>query len=403
MAIYAYTGRDVLGRLKKGKVEADSLEIARNILLSRGIVSITRLHETKPLFKTGSVPFLGRVKSKDITIFTRQLHSMINAGIPLVSALKAIQQQINNRRLAAIVGNIAGMVEEGSRFSTALQKYGDIFGHLYVSMIRAAEESGTLDITLKRLSDYLEKIEILKGKIKSAMFYPVFVFIVATTIVSGILIFLIPTFAKLYAGLGGELPALTQFVINISNFLRDYIGWFFLFLVVFTVAFIQLKKIPRVKFVLDRLLLSAPLFGPLIKKAAIAKFSGTLASMVSSGINILDALEIAAKTSNNKIIESTVMKVRDQVEKGVSLHVALSRHAIFPPMLINMVSIGEEAGNLDEMLEKVADFYEEEVDRTVDGLTSLIEPMMIVFIGSVIGFVIISMYLPIFKLGELIK
>ncbi len=405
MATYVYSGRDVLGRLKRGKIEADNKEIARNILLSRGIVAINRLQESRPLFggAKGAVPILGRIKSKDIVIFTRQLHSMINAGIPLVSALKAIQQQIDNRRLAKVIEDLAGTVEEGGRFSTALSKYRDVFGDLYISMIHAAEESGTLDITLKRLAEYLEKIETLKGKIKSAMFYPVFVLIVATIIVTGILIFLIPTFAQLYADMGGELPALTQFVINVSNFLRDYIGWFFLGIVLFIVVFVQIKKIPKVKLIIDRFVLSLPLFGPLLLKATVANFSRTLSSMISSGINILDALSIAAKTSNNKVIESLIMQVRGQVEKGVSMSLAMAKHRIFPPMLVNMVSIGEEAGNLDEMLGKVADFYEEEVDRTVEGLTSLIEPVMIVFIGSIIGFIIISMYLPIFKIGELIK
>ncbi len=404
MAIYKYVGRDVLDRRRKGLVEADNVEIAKELLLNKGIVVIEKLTEDKSLLKKElTIPFLSRISLKDVLIFTRQLYAMVHAGIPLVQALRVIKDQIPNRMLKKIIEDMASFIEEGGRFSTALSKHRDVFGDLYISMIRAAEEAGTLEETLKRLAEYLEKVEKLKGKVKSAMFYPVFVLIIATIIITGILVFVIPTFQQLYADLGGELPGLTKMVINASNWLRDYIGWLILFIVLSIIGFIQARKIKKFKYLTDYLLLRIPLFGELVLKSSVANFSRTLASMVSSGINILDALQISAETSNNEVIREAILDVKSQVEKGVNLSIALSKHHIFPPMLINMVAIGEQAGNLDEMLSKVADFYEEEVDRTVDGLTSLIEPLMIVFIGGVIGVIIIAMYLPIFKIGELIR
>ena len=404
MAVYRYVGRDVLDRRRRGLIEADSIELARELLLGKGIVVIEKLSEDRSIFrKNVTVPFLNRVSLKDILIFTRQLYAMVHAGIPLVQALRVIKDQIPNRTLKNIIEEMASFIEEGGRFSTALSRYRDVFGDLYISMIRAAEEAGTLEETLRRLAEYLEKVEKLRGKVKSAMFYPVFVLIVASVIITGILVFVIPTFQQLYADLGGELPGLTKMVINASNWLRDYIGWFILFLVLFIILFIQARKIKKFKYITDYALLRMPIFGELVLKSSIANFSRTLASMISSGINILDALQISAETSNNEVIREAILDVKAQVEKGVNLSAALSKHRIFPPMLINMVAIGEQAGNLDEMLSKVADFYEEEVDRTVDGLTSLIEPLMIVFIGGIIGVIIVAMYLPIFKIGELIR
>lgn len=404
MPVYKFIGRDALGRRRKGEVEADTVELARELLLNRGVVLVEKISEEKSvLSKELELPALNRVGLKDILIFTRQLYAMIHAGIPLVNALRIIKEQIPNKKLKEAIEDIASFVEEGGRFSTALSRHREIFGDLYISMIRAAEEAGTLEETLKRLAEHLEKIEKLRGRVKSALFYPVFVVIIATVIVTGILIFVIPTFEELYRSLGGELPFLTKLVIKVSNWLRDYIGWVVFTVILLLIALFQLKKNKKFKYYFDYALLKMPVFGDLILKSSIANFSRTLSSMLASGINILEALEISAETSNNEVIRRAILDVKAQVERGVSLAQALSKHPIFPPMLINMVAIGEEAGTLDEMLSKVADFYEEEVDRMVDGLTSLIEPFMIVFIGGVIGVIIVAMYLPIFKIGELIK
>ncbi len=405
MPIYTYKGRNVLGKLKTGKIEADNPEIARNLLLSRGIVRIEALEEYKPLlnisfnFDTSSWE---KVKLKDLVIFTRQLYSMVNAGIPLVTALRILAQQIQNKKLKQIAEDLGKQVEEGSRFSTALAKYRNVFGNLYINMIRAAEEAGNLEETLRRLAEHLEKVEKLRSKVKSAMFYPTFVLIIATLITAGILIFIVPTFAKLYSDMGGQLPKLTRMVMAASDFLKHYFGWIFIFFVVFFIVFKQLLKINKFRYYFDKFLLTLPLFGPLIQKSAVANFSRTLASMISSGINILQALDIASQTSGNMIIEEEIRKIRSQVERGISLGVSLARSPIFPPMLVNMVKVGEEAGNLDHMLQKVAEFYEEEVNVMVDGLTSLIEPLMMVFIGGVIGVIIVALYLPIFNLGSLV-
>ncbi|TCK06273.1 type II secretion system F family protein [Phorcysia thermohydrogeniphila] len=404
MPVYKYVGRDVLDRRRVGRIEADNEELAKEILFTRGVVTVEKLKEDKSFLSTEiDLSFLEKISLKDLLIFTRQLHAMVNAGIPLVTSLKIIQDQIPNKKLRKIIDELASFIEEGGRFSTALNKYRNVFGDLYINMIRAAEEAGTLEETLHRLATYLEKIESLRGKVKSALFYPVMVLVIATVIVVGILMFVIPTFQQLYADLGGQLPALTQMVINMSQALRDYIGWVFLGLVAFVVAMSQIRKIPQVKFLTDMILLKVPIFGNLILKSNIASFARTLSSMIASGLNILDALAIAAKTTSNEVIRKAIDNVRSQVERGIGVSTALSRNSVFPPMLVNMVATGEEAGNMDEMLSKVAEFYEEEVDRTVEALTSLIEPMMMVFIGVIIGFIIIAMYLPIFKMGELIR
>ncbi len=405
MAVYSYKGKTILGKVKRGEVTADNIEVAKNLIRTKGVVVIDSLKEQKAggLNMEINLSFLDKVKLKDVVLFTRQLYSMVNAGIPLVGALRALEQQVSNKRLRNVIKDLSKQVEEGERFSTALAKYKDIFGDLYVSMIKAAEEAGTLDSTLKRLAEYLEKAERLRSKVKSAMFYPTFVLIIAGVIVSGILIFVIPTFQQIYEGMGGHLPTLTQMVVNLSEFLRDYIGWMIGGIIAFVLIFKQLLKIAKFKYYVDMAVLKIPVFGDLILKSSIANFARTLSSMISSGINILKAMEIAAETSNNKIIQNEILKVKNQVERGVSLAVALSRSKMFPPMLINMVAIGEDSGNLDEMLGKVAEFYEEEVDTMVDGLTSLIEPMMMVLIGGTIGFIIIAMYLPIFKMGDLVK
>jgi len=404
MPIYKFVGRDALGRRRTGRIEADDPQKVRDILFSRGIITVEKLQEDKSFLKKEvDFAFFEKISSKDILVFTRQLYAMINAGIPIVTSLHIIKEQIRNRKLKKIIGEVTSFIEEGGKLSTALNRYKSVFGELYISMIKAAEEAGTLEETLRRLANYLEKIEKLKGKVKSALFYPIMVLMIATIIVVGILVFVIPTFQKLYADLGGNLPVLTQLIINLSQSLRDYIGWFLLFVFILFVTISQARKIPQFKYLTDVLILKIPIFGALILKSNIASFSRTLSSMVAGGLNILDALEIARKTAGNEVIRRAIGNVRDQVERGISISTALRRNSIFPSMLVNMAATGEEAGNLDEMLSKVAEFYEEEVDRTVDILTSLIEPMMMVFIGGVIGFIIIAMYLPIFKMGEFIK
>jgi type IV pilus assembly protein PilC len=404
MPVYKYVGRDVLDRRRKGIVEADSIDMARELLFDRGIVVIEKIKEEKPLFRWKLENLLlGKVSLKELIVFTRQLYAMVHAGIPLVQALRIIREQVPNKAFKRIIDDVASFVEEGGKFSTALSKYKSVFGELYISMVRAAEEAGTLEDTLKRLSEYLEKVERLRNRVKSALFYPTFVLAAASLIIAGILIFVIPTFQQLYSDLGGELPALTQAVIKLSNWLRNNIGRLIVIAIFFVISILQARKIKKIKYLIDYLLLRVPIIGGLILKSSIANFARTLSSTISSGVNILDAIQISGETANNEVIRRAVQEIRRRVEKGTSLSTAMSSYPIFPPLVVNMVAIGEQTGNLDEMLSKVADFYEEEVDRTVDSLTSLIEPILVVFIGLVIGTIIMAMYLPIFKIGELLR
>lgn len=405
MPTYKYVGRDVLNRKRKGVIEARDLETAKEALLNQGIIAIERLEEESSSFKRQFSFFIfNRISNRDLLIFTRQLYAMIHAGVPLVKALKTISEQVTNKRLKQIIKSIVVYIEEGGKFSNALFQYRDIFGDLYISMIRAAEEAGTFEGTLRRLSEYLERMEQLRGKIKSALFYPIFVLVVATIIIVGMMVFVIPMFQKLYADLGGTLPAITQMVIDSGVFLRKYIGWIILGIIIVNILIFQLRKKSRkFRYFTDLILLRLPIFGDLFLKSSIANFSRTFSSLLSSGITLIKALAVSADTANNEVLRKAIEKVRQQVEAGVSLSLAMSRVSIFPPMVVNMVAIGEHAGSLDDMVAKVADFYEEEVNRTVDALTSIIEPLMLVIIGAIIGVIILALYLPVFKLGELIK
>jgi len=348
MAVYRFVGRDVLNRLKRGVIEAKSLDQARELLLNQGVVVVERLKEDKSfLEKNVDLLFLIKISLKDILVFTRQLHALINAGIPLVQALRIVKEQIPNRRLRQVAEGVAIYIEEGGKFNVILSKYRNVFGDLYVSMIRAAEEAGTLEETLRKLAEHIEKVENLRGKVKSALFYPVFVLLVATVIVAGILIFVIPTFQKLYADLGGELPSLTQTIMGLSNWLRNYIGWVILVLVAFVIGFFQVRKLSsKFRYLTDLFFLKLPVFGDLILKSSVANFLRTLSSMLSSGINILDALQISSETANNEVIKRELIRVSEQVEKGITLSLAMSRIPTFPPMVVSMVAVGEEAGTL---------------------------------------------------------
>jgi type IV pilus assembly protein PilC len=401
MPVYAYVGRDALGRRRAGKVEAATAEAARGLLFARGIVTVEKIKEKKSLFEGGlNISFLTRVKLRDLLVFTRQLRSMVSAGVPLVRGLRIVADQMPNKGFARIILDVASAVEHGDSFSRALNRYRRVFGDLYISMVRAGEEGGMLDQVLAKLSEHLEKTAKLKGKIKSAMSYPAFVLVLAIVIVIALFVYVVPMFQKFYEEAGVELPGPTQFVIDIGNWMKAHIGLFLAGLAGFVFALSQIRRIPPVKAVLDRVFLRMPLFGDLILKASMANFAGTLSAIIASGVSITTALDVAGQTATNSVVRSAISKVREQVERGVSIATAMAKDPIFPAMVVSMVSIGEEAGNLDEMLSKVADFYEEEVDRTVDALTSMLEPLMVAFIGLTVGGIVGVLYLPVFKLGE---
>lgn len=327
---------------------------------------------------------------------------MIEAGLPLVQSLDILAEQNDNKTFKKLLQDIKVSVESGNTLSKAMEKHPKVFDELFVNMVNAAEVSGNLDVIFVRLAVFMEKAMALKRKIKGALFYPISVMVVAAIVVAILLIKVVPTFASMFQGSGMALPMPTQIVVNISNFLRHYIihivvGIFFLIFLV--------KKIYGMSWgrhMFDKLFLKLPVFGSLIRKAAVAKFTRTLGTMLQSGVSILEALDIVAKTSGNVIIEESVYKARDSIKEGRNIADPLMETKVFPPMVVQMISIGENTGALDSMLFKIADFYDEEVDQAVENLTSLMEPLIMSFLGTVVGGLIIAMYLPIFKIGETI-
>ncbi len=402
MPVYVWAGVDGSGRETKGEIEARDEQTAR-LLLSRKKVRIKKL-KTKPKDLFENLHFLQpKVRTKDIVIFTRQLSTMIDAGLPLVRGLEILASQQENPTLKKMLTQIKTDVESGSTFADALKKYPKHFDRLYCNMVAAGEIGGILDEVLRRLSDYMEKAQALKAKVKSAMTYPIIVLAISTLVLSIILLFVIPTFAKMFADFGSALPLPTQIVINLSNFVKSY----FLVMVALGIVFVFLFKkyysTQKGRFTVDRLLLKAPVFGPLIRKVAVAKFARTLGTLINSGVPIIEALNVAAGTAGNKVIEETIKNVKASISEGRSIAQPLMNSKIFPSMVVQMISVGETTGALDAMLNKIADFYDEEVDAAVDALTSMIEPFMIVFLGGTIGGIIIAMYLPIFKLADVVS
>ncbi len=400
--VFQWSGKNVKGLIETGEMVASSKEEVIAQLRRRNIVP-TLVTEKK---KTRAGLTFGRkkVKEKDIVVFTRQFATMIDAGLPLVQALDILSTQVENKTFGEVLKQVKTDVEGGSTFADALKKHPKVFSELYVNMVAAGEAGGILDTILARLANYIEKAMKLKKKVKGAMIYPSVVTSVAIIVISIIMIFVVPTFEKMYSGMGATLPFPTRIVINISNFLAGIGGLIILGAIVALAIFImQLRRTEKGKFAVDRVILGLPVFGQIIQKAAIAKFTRTLGTLVSSGVPILDGLEITAKTSGNKVIEKAIFEVRKDVAEGKTIAEPLMRTKVFPPMVNHMISVGESTGALDSMLNKIADFYDDEVDAAVAALTSLIEPFLMVFLGGTVGFIIISMYLPIFKMGELIK
>ena len=389
------------GDKRKGTMEAANAEAVHASLRRQGL-NPTRVR-AKPKEIKINIPGLSeRVKDRDVVIFTRQFATMIDAGLPLVQCLEILSGQADNKTLGKSLGTVQVDVESGAAFAEALGKHPKIFDELYVNMVAAGETGGILDTILNRLAAYMEKAMALKKKVKSAMVYPITILSVAVAVVAILMIFVIPKFADMFTGMGGELPMLTQIVIDMSNFAASY-KMFLLVLgfIVFMFLFGRYYATENGKRRMDRIFLRAPIFGPLIRKVAVAKFTRTLGTMLSSGVPLLDALEICAKTAGNKVVEDAVLLTKDSIEEGKTIAEPLEETGVFPPMVVQMISVGEATGALDAMLSKIADFYDDEVDTAVDALTSLMEPMMMVFLGGAIGFVVIAMYLPIFKMATL--
>jgi type IV pilus assembly protein PilC len=398
--MYAWEGRTRGGAVHKGEIEADTREAAIATLRQQHIVVTT----IKPKPKDLTIPgFGGKVSEKDLVLFTRQFSTMIDAGLPLVQCLDILGKQSENKVFSKAIVEIKKEVEGGTTFADALRKYPRIFDDLYVNLVQAGELGGVLDATFARLAGYIEKARSLKGKVKSAMVYPSAIIFVAVSVVIFLMIFVIPVFAQMFQDFGGALPWPTQLVIGLSNFLKNYILFAIPILIAAVFGFKQYYRTESGKRVVHQYLLRVPIFGPLLQKAAIARFARTLSTLLGSGVPIIDSLDITARTAGNKVLEEAVLGSIGSIKEGQTLATPLAKYAVFPPMVVQMVEIGDVTGELDSMLSKLADFYEEEVDRAVEALTAMLEPMMMVFLGTVLGFIIVAMYLPIFKMASLVS
>ena len=395
-----FKGIDNSGMVRDGVIEAKNINEAEEKLSLQGLSNLKlEVLASKSGF---SLPFFkGKVKERDLAIFTRQFGALINAGVGIAEGLEILSEQLPNKTLSAALKEIKEDVVAGMSLSKAMDKHRNVFPDFLIHLTSAAEESGSLDVVLMRATVYFEKIAAIKRKIVSASWYPTAVIIIASLIVLGILTFVVPTFAQLYAGFGAKLPFLTQIIIDASNFIKGN----FLILLGSVIGFFVINsyiyKTPAGKEFYHRMFLRIPLLGEIFRKGAVAKFARTLATLVSGGVPIIRALEIASKVAGNVVIEKSILKTKDDVERGRQIYQSLDTH-VFPPIFIAMVRVGENTGRLDEMLDTIAEFFEDEVDRAVEGLLSLIEPLLMVFIGGVVGLIIVALYLPIFKVGELL-
>ncbi len=397
---FQWSGKTLRGTIESGELSANSKEDVISQLRKK---SITPTTITEKKYKT-PFSFGSKTSDKDITVFTRQFATMIEAGLPLVQSLEILTSQVENKTLAKTLASVKTDVEGGSTYADALKKHPRIFSELYVNMIAAGEAGGILDTILNRLAAYIEKAMKLRKKVKGAMIYPAVVSVIAVIVIAVIMIFVVPTFSKMFVTLGGTIPTPTRLIINLSNFISGIGGLFILFAIIgLSLSIAQIRRTEKGKKAIDALLLKAPVLGILFRKVAVAKFTRTLGTLISSGVPILDGLEITAKTAGNKVIEYAVMDVKKAVSEGKTLAEPLTKARVFPPMVTHMIAVGESTGALDSMLSKIADFYDDEVDMAVSNLTSMIEPIMIVFLGSTIGYTVVAMYLPIFKLLTLVK
>ncbi len=401
---FKWTGKTPKGTVQQGELSAETREDVIAALRRQGIIPTIIAEKKAQAIQMGFFSRGPKIKDRDIIVFTRQFASMYNAGIPIVQGLDIMSKQTENKSLRTIIGQVKSDVEAGITMAEAMKKYPKAFNDLYVNLVGAGEMGGVLDSVLQRLAVYIEKAMKLKKKVKGAMIYPTVVMFIAALVVAIIMIFVIPVFAKVFSEMGAALPLPTQFVIGFSNFLSGFGGLIvFLSIVGFIVGFRQYRKTPSGHMNTDKLFLKIPVIGNLIRKVAVARFARTLGTLISSGVPILDALEICAKSAGNKVVEKVVFEVKKEVASGKTVSEPLAKSDVFPPMVVQMISVGESTGALDQMLSKIADFYDDEVDNSVQNLTVMLEPALMVFLGTVIGFIVVSLYLPIFKLGAVVS
>ena len=404
-ATFEYAVRDRAGKVVTGKIEAESPAQVAAKLKSMGYAPL-KIGEVSSggMRMEISLPRLGaKVKLKEIAVFARQFSTMINSGLSMLRSLSILEEQQPNKKFAEVISEVRAEVESGSALSTSMAKHPDVFQPLMVNMIRAGEVGGFLDQVLNQIADNYEAEVKLRGKVKSAMTYPVAVLVMAILMTIGMLMFVVPTFAGLFTQLGGQLPAPTQILVNLSSFLKVAIVPLVILTIVGFVVWVRVKNTDRVREFVDPLKLKAPIFGSLFQKIALARFCRNLGTMLRSGVPILQALDIVADTSGNKVITHAVEDIEESVRQGESLTQPLSQHSVFPAMVVQMLAVGEDTGALDAMLAKIADFYDAEVESTTEQLTALIEPLMIAVLGGIVGSMIIALYMPIFKIFDLIK
>lgn len=405
--VFQWSGKNTKGAIESGEMPAASKDQVIAELRKKNIVPTIITEKEQKSFFAGlaSIEFgAPSVGDKDIVVFTRQFSTMIDAGLPLIQALEILTSQVENKGLAKVLVVIKNDVEAGSTYADALKKHPRIFTELYANMVAAGEAGGILDTILNRLASYIEKTMKIKKQVKGAMVYPVVVSVIAIGVVAVIMVWVVPTFTSMFAALGGTLPMPTKVVVAISDFVKGWGGLMMLIAGISFVTFIKyLRRTEKGTHLTDAILLKAPIFGTMLVKVAVAKFTRTMGTLISSGVPILDGLEITAKTSGNKVVEYAITSVRLAVSEGKTLAEPLAKAKVFPPMVTHMIAVGESTGALDTMLSKIADFYDDEVDQAVGNLTSMMEPLLMVFLGTVVGFVIIAMYLPIFKMITLIE
>ncbi len=397
METYVWSGRSRDGQRQKGELAAQNREEVISIMRKQNIMVTSVATRAKKL--SINLPFKSKASDKDIAIFTRQFATMIDAGLPLVQCLDILSKQAENKTFAAVINEIRQDVEAGSTYADSLKKHPAVFGDLYANMVAAGELGGILDTILNRLSKYIEKNIKLKRQVKAALFYPATIVAVAFIVIIVLLVYVIPIFAKMFTDFGGILPAPTRLVIGASDFMR---GNILIIIGIIAAAIFGARKYYKTqngRMVIDSLVLRLPVFGMLARKISVAKFTRTLGTLISSGVPILDGLDIVAKTAGNKVVEKAIYATRQSISEGKTLSEPLGSSKVFPPMVVQMIAVGETTGALDAMLSKIADFYDEEVDSTVGILTSLLEPILMIFLGIVIGFIVVAMYLPIFKMA----
>ncbi|MGQ9464176.1 MAG: type II secretion system F family protein [bacterium] len=399
MPTFVWKGRTATGASASGELSAQSqADVVAALRQKKIIPTSIKIKEEKK----GFALFGGRVSKRALSVFTRQFSTMLGAGLPLLTCLEILSKQTESAGLKTVLGEVRADVEGGLSLADALRRQPKVFDNLFVNMVESGETGGALDVILERLATYLEKSVALQRKIRGAMIYPVIISVVAVVAIAVLLIFVIPIFAKMYQGVGRELPAMTQLVIKLSDFMKIAALPLLIGLILLFTIIRRWHKTESGAKTMDPLFLKLPVFGDLIRKQAIGRFSRTLSTLLSSGVPIIDALEITAKSAGNWVIEDAILKARVSIKGGENIADPLAKTAVFPPMVTQMIAIGEASGGLDEMLKKVADFYDAEVDQAVENLTNALEPIIMVFLGGIVGFLVVSMYLPIFQLASTI-